>query len=96
MREQLCVRGEPSRSALSATLDVLDTADLRESAPRIAQPTLVIAGERDTLTPHAAGRWLAAAIPGAQFHEIAGSAHAPFLSHRDEFLAALEQFLGAR
>ena len=94
IREQLWARGEPSRSALSATLDVLVGADLRAAARRITQPTIVIAGRRDTLTPTAAGRWLAAAIPGAQFAEIAGSAHAPFLSHRDEFFALLERFLG--
>jgi pimeloyl-[acyl-carrier protein] methyl ester esterase len=95
MREQLWARGEPARPALASALDVLVTADLRVGAPRIAQSTLVIAGGRDTLTPPDAGRWLAAAMPDARFHEIAGSAHAPFLSHRDEFLAALEAFLGA-
>jgi pimeloyl-[acyl-carrier protein] methyl ester esterase len=96
MRELLWARGEPARSALSAVLDVLAATDLRADVPHIAQPTLVIAGGRDTLTPSDAGRWLAAAIPGAQFEEIAGSAHAPFLSHRDEFLAAVEAFVGAR
>ena len=96
MRDALWARGEPSRSALAEMLEVLVTADLRAAAPSIEQPTLVVAGGRDTLTPPAAGRWLANAIPGAQFQEIAGSAHAPFLSHRDEFLAALEHFLGTR
>jgi len=96
MRESLWARGEPSRSALAATLDVLATADLRAVAPDIVQPTLVVAGGRDTLTPPGAGRWLADAIPGAQFQEIAGSAHAPFLSHRDECLAVLEHFLDTR
>jgi pimeloyl-[acyl-carrier protein] methyl ester esterase len=95
MREQLWARGEPARPALSSALDVLVTEDLRADAPRIAQSTLVIAGGRDTLTSPDAGRWLAAAMPDARFCEIAGSAHAPFLSHRDEFLAALEAFLAA-
>jgi len=93
LRDQLWARGEPSRAALAATLDVLIATDLREAARRIAQPTLVLAGSRDTLTPPAAGRWLAAAIPGARVHEIGGSAHAPFLSHRDEFFTVLEEFL---
>ncbi len=53
MRESLWARGEPSRSALAATLDVLATADLRAVAPDIVQPTLVVAGGRDTLTPPA-------------------------------------------
>jgi pimeloyl-[acyl-carrier protein] methyl ester esterase len=94
LREQLWMRGEPSRPALSATFDLLITTDLRDAVARISQPTLVVAGSRDTLTSPAAGRWLADAIPGAQFREIAGSAHAPFLSHRDEFFALLEKFLG--
>jgi pimeloyl-[acyl-carrier protein] methyl ester esterase len=96
LRKVLWARGEPSRSALAATLDVLVTADLRAAAPGIVQPTLVVAGGRDTLTPPGAGRWLAGAIPGAQFHEIAGSAHTPFLSHGDEFLTTMEHFLGSR
>ncbi len=94
MREQLWARGEPSRPALTATLAVLATADLRADAARLAQPALVVAGSRDTLCWPAAGRWLAAAMPDARFVEIAGSAHAPFLSHRDEFVASLEAFLG--
>ncbi len=94
MREQLWARGEPSRSALAATLAVLATADLRADAARLAQPALVVAGSRDTLCWPAAGRWLASAMPDARFVEIAGSAHAPFLSHRDEFVASLEEFLG--
>jgi pimeloyl-[acyl-carrier protein] methyl ester esterase len=96
LRDQLWTRGEPSRSALSATLDVLVSADLRDAAACIVQPTLVIAGSRDTLTPPAAGRWLADTIPGARFQEIAGAAHLPFLSHQHEFLVLLERFLVSR
>lgn len=96
LREQLWTRGEPSRPVLSATLDLLTMADLRDDAPRIAQPTLVVAGGRDTLCWPAAGSWLAAAIPNARYEEIAGAAHAPFLSHRDELFALLGRFLDAR
>jgi pimeloyl-[acyl-carrier protein] methyl ester esterase len=96
MREQLWARGEPSRPALAAALDVLATSDLRAEAARITQPTLVISGGRDTLSLPAAGRWLGWTIPAAQFREIAGAAHAPFLSHRVEFSAMLKDFLDAR
>ena len=95
LREQLWARGEPSRPALADTLAVLATADLRADVQRISQPVLVIAGGRDTLCPPAAGRWLAAAIPGARYAEIVGAAHAPFLSHPAEFTAALENFVAA-
>jgi pimeloyl-[acyl-carrier protein] methyl ester esterase len=61
--------------------------------PQIALPTLVIAGGRDTLTPPAASEWLAKALPAARLVRIAGAAHAPFLSHRDDFESALLGFL---
>jgi len=96
LREHLWMRGEPSRRALADTRQILATADLRGDAARIAQPTLVVSGSRDTLCLPEAGRWLAAAIPGARFAEIAGSAHAPFLSHRDAFCETLEPFLDSR
>jgi pimeloyl-[acyl-carrier protein] methyl ester esterase len=96
LREHLWTRGEPSRRVLADTLDILATADLRADAAGIAQPTLVVAGSRDTLCWPAAGRWLSDTIPGACFAEIAGSAHAPFLSHRDAFCESLESFLDPR
>ena len=92
LRELLWARGEPSRPALAAALRMLADADLREEAARIRQPALVISGGRDTLALPAAGRWLAAAIPGARFAEIPGAAHAPFLSHPEALRALLEEF----
>ena len=44
----------------------------------IATPVLVIHGTSDPLLPPAHGRALAAAIPGAQFHEIPGMGHGFF------------------
>jgi len=43
--------------------------------PRIACPTLVIAGAEDVGTPSAMGREIAAAIPGARFESIAQASH---------------------
>ena len=96
LRGALWARGEPPPHVLAETLDVLTTSDLRADAARIAQPTLVVAGSRDTLCLPAAGRWLAAEIPDARFHEIPGSGHAPFLSHPDAFFDVLAKFLDAR
>ena len=95
LREQLGARAAPSPRVLTETLAILADTDLRAEAASIAQPTLVITGARDTLAWPAAGRWLAWTIPGAQLHQIEGAAHAPFLSHRNEFLAALWPFLDA-
>ncbi len=96
MRSELFARGEPSAAVLEAALDVLATTDLRASVAAIRTPSLVIAGERDALTPPEAGAWLAEALPNARFARINGAAHAPFLSHPDEFLATLDAFADGR
>jgi len=93
LRQALFARGAPSPATLASVLQILKGSDMRTEAPRIAAPTLVVTGSRDALTPAAAGAWLAQAIPRARLAQIEGAAHAPFLSHRDEFLDALRTFL---
>jgi len=89
LRHQLFARGEPSRAALHAALELLARTDLRPELGAIGQATTVIAGERDALTPPAAGEWLARAVPRGVFRLIRGAAHAPFLSHPEAFVSAL-------
>lgn len=93
LRERLFSRGEPDPGALRTGLDILRDADLRAESPGIRQPTLVIAGERDKLTPPEASSWLAQTMPAARLEIIAGAAHAPFLSHPDHFVELLKSFL---
>jgi pimeloyl-[acyl-carrier protein] methyl ester esterase len=57
---------------------------------------LIVTGGRDALVPGAVGAWLARTIPGARHVDIAGAAHAPFLSHPRAFNAEIEEFLDAR
>lgn len=95
LRGALFARGEPARDVLAAGLDLLARTDLRDSVHAIAVPTLVVTGQRDALTPAGAGAWLARALPAARHVDIAGAAHAPFLSHPAAFGAALESFLHA-
>lgn len=93
LRTQLFARGEPMLSALRGGLDILRDADLRSALPNIAQPALLIAGERDKLTPPAASRYMAGVLPAAEYAEIAGAAHAPFLSHPEIFVEHVKRFL---
>jgi pimeloyl-[acyl-carrier protein] methyl ester esterase len=93
LRSRLASHGEPDPRALAAGLGILRSTDLREVLPRIVLPTLVIAGEHDRLTPAAAGRELAAALPAARFRLIERSGHAPFLSHPDAVEAETRGFL---
>ena len=93
LRERLFSRGQPDIGALRAGLNILRDVDLRMELNNISQPTLVIAGERDRLTPPEASHYLAQAIPSAHLVEIKGAAHVPFMSHPDEFVRHVKSFL---
>ena len=88
LRTQLFARGEPSREVMHDALQLLARTDLRPETGAISQPAVVVAGERDTLVPPAAGEWLSRTLPRASFRLIPGAAHAPFLSHPDAFMSA--------
>lgn len=96
LRNALFSRGEPDMAALQSGLEILRDCDLRSVLPEVRQATLVIAGERDTLTPPPAAQYLAAQIPDARLAMIAGAAHAPFLSHPEQFMEAVTGFLKAK
>lgn len=84
---------EPDAQSLAAGLEILRSSDLRSGVPRLALPTLVMTGGHDRLVPPAAGVWLADAIPGARLRCFPKAAHAPLLSHANEFSAAVLEFL---
>ena len=93
LRTALFSRGEPDLAALQVGLGILRDSDQRAALADIAQPTLVIAGERDTLTPLAASEYLVSAMPYARLACIEGAAHAPFMSHPERFIEQLKNFL---
>jgi pimeloyl-[acyl-carrier protein] methyl ester esterase len=93
LRALLFARGTPDPAALVGALRILLDTDLRGAAPALTQPTLVVTGGRDTLTPPLAGAWLARTMPNASLAAIADAAHIPFLSHPAAFNAALASFL---
>lgn len=73
----------PGSGALMETLRWLQTTDLRTTLPEIAQPALVIHGDRDRIAVPAAGEYLAAHLPQARLALLAGAAHLPFISEPD-------------
>lgn len=80
LRALIRAYGEPHIDALAAGLQLLKETDLRASLPQIAQPTLLLHGDRDALVPLAAGQRLQRALPCAELETIAGAAHAPFVA----------------
>ena len=93
LRTALFTNPLPAQAVLEAGLEILRVADLRALLPAIQQPTLVVHGEHDAVTPCAAGEALSQALPNARFHKIAGAGHAPFLSNLNAVAALLQAFL---
>jgi pimeloyl-[acyl-carrier protein] methyl ester esterase len=93
----LCVAlaryGRAQPEALASGLERLRQGDLREALPLVRVPALVIAGQHDRIIRPAAGRALAAALPRGRYVQIAGAAHAPFLSHPAQVARLLTRFL---
>jgi len=58
----------------------------------LSQRCLVIAFEHDVAWPPSRAREAAAAMPNAQFREIAGAAHAGLLTHGDEVMRTIVDF----
>ncbi|HWR76587.1 MAG TPA: pimeloyl-ACP methyl ester esterase BioH [Thiobacillus sp.] len=92
LRQTLLATPAPSREALAGGLTILRDTDLRAELPQLTQPTLVLHGALDTLTPPAAGTWLAETLPAAQHIEFSGAAHAPHLSHGEGVAAVIGRF----
>lgn len=93
LRAELFARGEPPAERLAQGLALLETGDLRASLPRLAVPSLWIAGRRDRLVDPRAMRQAAQLAPQARFVQIEHGGHAPFLTDTAEVADAIEQFL---
>ena len=93
LRRQLFARGRPTQCVLEAGLRILLDTDLRAQSEHIKQPALLIHGARDLLAPLGAAQWLSEHLPRAQLHVIADAAHAPFLSHANEFVELVTDFM---
>ncbi len=89
----LAAQGAPRREALLAGMELLHSVDLRALVPRIAQPTLIVAGRRDRVTPPAAAHWLVQELPDARLFEVPRVGHAPMVSHHAEVATAIRGFL---
>lgn len=63
------------------------------SAAAVSAPTLLIAGERDQMTPLKGARALAAAIPGARLSVLDGSGHMMMAERPDALVTEFGQFL---
>jgi pimeloyl-[acyl-carrier protein] methyl ester esterase len=92
LRERLAQRPPGDPRILADGLAILAASDLRSDLPRLAVPSLWIAGQRDRLVPWQALQAAAALAPGGQFQRIDRAGHAPFLSDPQTVAAAIRAF----
>ena len=93
LRASFAERPVPTAGSLQKALRMLLENDLREEIPYLRKPVLLMHGDRDTLAPLQAAHWLAQHLPFGRLRVMAGASHAPFLSHPEQFIEALVQFL---
>ena len=92
LRQMLLAAPVARSEALAGGLAILRDTDLRAELPRLTQPTLVLHGVLDTLTPLTAGAWLAETLSNVQYSTLARAAHAPHLSQAEDVAAAIGCF----
>ncbi len=91
LNKNLFARGEANINALQQGLQILKTVDLRHHP--FDTDAMVIAGEKDTLVPLKATGEFAAMFPSARKEIIKGAGHAPFISHVEQCVETIKQFI---
>jgi len=92
VEEALAFPHQQTVEAFQAQVDACLAHDTADRLSQIAAPTLVLAGEFDTILPPRFGRLVAAEIPNARFELMPGEAHQPFQEVPDEFNARVDAF----
>ena len=89
LQNSIEARGTASKEALLAGLDMLLETDMRHVLASIESPVHWLLGAKDGLVPASLAEVLRQEY--GQQHVIlnAGASHAPFISHRDDFLRQL-------
>lgn len=79
--------------AYRAQLAAFRAHDACSRLPYLRMPSLILAGDRDILIPPENSRMLERMIPGSRLEMIAGAGHIFWISHPDETLLKMTDFL---
>lgn len=82
----------PTPEVLNGGLEILKTVDLRDALADLEMPFLRLYGRLDGLVPRKIVAPLDALWPQSQSVIFGKAAHAPFISHPDDFSAAVRSF----
>ena len=69
--------------------------DNRADLGRLPVPALVLQCSEDAIAPQGVGEYVAEHTPGSTFRQLGATGHCPHLSHPDETIAAIRDYLEA-
>jgi len=95
-RVRSMIEGTRYETMVASLEGMKDRPDRSVLLPQIAVPTLVMAGEHDTLTPPSQARAMAESIPGARTSVIHGAGHLSPMERPNEVNSALIELLEGR
>jgi sigma-B regulation protein RsbQ len=68
-------------------------SDNRADLEKIKVPSLILQCSEDAVAPEAVGRYLAAALEGSAFRQMAATGHCPHMSHPAETIELIDEYL---
>jgi pimeloyl-[acyl-carrier protein] methyl ester esterase len=83
----------PRLEVLMGGLQVLKNADLRGALSALTLPVQMILGEYDSLVPAQLSEQCESLAPRIEMHVIEGAGHVPFISHKQQVLTLVRDFL---
>ena len=93
LKERLYKYGEPREDALRGGLQLLKNISFVDKLNKIDLPVLLMYGKLDALVPIAAADEMMARLPQARLVVFPKAAHAPFISHFNDYINELSLFL---
>jgi pimeloyl-ACP methyl ester carboxylesterase len=85
-----------SRTTITQRLRLIHGTDFSARLPRVAAPTLVVAGARDRSVFLGSSQALYEGIPDGSLEVIEGGGHFSFLTRHDQFNTIVDEFLTSR
>jgi len=67
--------------------------DNRKDLARLVVPSLVLQCSEDAIAPQGVGQYVARITPGSTFRQLGATGHCPHLSHPDETIDAVREYL---
>ncbi|WP_372626039.1 pimeloyl-ACP methyl ester esterase BioH [Arsukibacterium sp.] len=93
LKQAIAAFPQAKPEALQAGLGFLSQQDLRDSFASLTQPVAACFGALDSLVPVAIVTELQRLMPQAKMTILTKASHAPFISHRQEFLIWLNNWI---